>query len=64
MTTAPPPSATEREQATDHAQAWAAEAGLAPNADALHDLFTNREANPLAEDLFLELLDQLGISSE
>ncbi|MFT3873147.1 MAG: hypothetical protein QM714_10945 [Nocardioides sp.] len=46
--------------ATSKALAWAHEAGLSADAAAVAAVFT-QEADPLAEDLMLDLLDALGI---
>jgi hypothetical protein len=43
---------------------WADEDGLEPDRDALTRLFTTAEADPFAEDLFLDLLTALGIPAE
>lgn len=46
--------------AADRAVAWAAEAGRTADADALLEVFTADPA-PLAENLFFQLLDRLGV---
>jgi hypothetical protein len=47
--------------AAARAAAWAGEAGLRPDHDALAELFGNAEADPFAEDLFFDLIHALGI---
>ncbi|HEY3717595.1 MAG TPA: hypothetical protein VGL39_23975 [Jatrophihabitantaceae bacterium] len=49
--------------AAERAVAWAAEAGLPASSAGLELPFRDGHADPMAEDLFFELLDRLGVST-